>query len=134
MAGLGDPRQLLDVDMGQIAGRRMFIAHHRPYRLQHRYLVQLEPNQGPAHGCAAQAGGLGDAYAGPALSPKQFNDGRQLRRNATWGSMGAGQSARGNTKMRPCRFSLFMVPLEKLILEAELNPSKSPNSLHKYQV
>jgi len=48
VAGLDDAGQLLDVDVQQIAGRGVFVAHDGDLRLQHLRFVQLQPGQDAA--------------------------------------------------------------------------------------
>src|SRR5882762_9187355 len=73
MAGLVDAGQLLDVDVQQIAGGGMFVAHNGQGRFEHANFVQLQPSQNAAYGGPAQSGGLGDAHSGPALPPQSFH-------------------------------------------------------------
>jgi hypothetical protein len=76
VTGLVDMRQLLDVDVDQIAGSLA------PYRFEHADLVQLEPDQDAADGGTAQAGRLCDPHPGPALPAQGFHASKQLRRYA----------------------------------------------------
>ena len=55
MAGLGDAGQLLDVDVQQVAGSGVLVAHDGHGGFQHLDLVQLEAGQDAAHGGPAQA-------------------------------------------------------------------------------
>ena len=89
MAGLDDTGQLLDVDVQQIAGGGVFVAHDGDFRFQHLGLVQLQPGQDTADGGAAQAGGLRDPHARPAFAAKPLDALDQFAVNAAGRSMGA---------------------------------------------
>ncbi len=98
VAGLDDTGQLLDVDVQQIAGGGVFVAHDGDFRLQHADLVQLQPGQDTADGGAAQAGSLGNADPGPALcrscSTRSTNSGATLRGNRCGRDERSGKAAR----------------------------------------
>src|SRR5438128_9436553 len=73
MSGFVDAGQFLDVDMQQVPGSSMFVAQDGNCGLQHACLVQFQPSQNAADGGTTHGRGLGDPYAGPALTPQAFD-------------------------------------------------------------
>jgi hypothetical protein len=65
--GLGKASQFLGVQVQPITGMWVFVAAHRHDRLQVAPAVEMVAAQDAADSGAAQAGGLGDAHAGPTL-------------------------------------------------------------------
>lgn len=55
VARLPEAPQLLDIQVQQIAGRRVLIAHHRWRRLQLGQPMQADPPQAASHGADGQA-------------------------------------------------------------------------------
>lgn len=90
MAGLVDAGQLLNVDMQQVPGSGMFVAHDGQSRFEHADLVELPPSQDAAHRGPAQAGGLCDPRPGPALAPQSLHLRAAFRRGTPWRSPGTG--------------------------------------------
>src|SRR5271168_1084558 len=82
VTGLVDARQLLDIDVDQIAGGGIFIADDRRLQLEHPNLVELQPGQDAADGGPAQACGLRDPHSGPTLSAKTLDLKDQFARSA----------------------------------------------------
>ena len=64
---------LLDVEVEEIAGSGMFIAHDGRSRFQIADATEVEAAQDAADRGATESGGLGDAQAGPALAAQTFD-------------------------------------------------------------
>ncbi len=73
MAGCGEAAQLLDVEMEQVAGGGMFVALYRRTRLQIADTAESMAAEDAADGGPAQAYGLRDPAAGPALAAQKQN-------------------------------------------------------------
>src|SRR5579871_844516 len=83
MARFDDAGQLFDVDVQQIAGRRMFIAEDRYARFEHPSFVEMEASKNAADGGAAQAGRLSDADTGPTLTTELLDESGLIGRDAS---------------------------------------------------
>jgi Transposase len=70
----------LDVEMEQIAGSGMLVAHDGRSRMQVAPAVEMSPLQNAADGGGAEAGGLGDLIGGAQLAAQGNDLGDQLRR------------------------------------------------------
>src|SRR5271157_185020 len=68
VSGFGDTGQLFGVEMEEIAGMRVFVAAHGQGGLQVAGAAEAVTAQDTTDGGAAQAGGLGNAHAGPTLA------------------------------------------------------------------
>src|SRR5229473_4964054 len=72
----------LDVEMEQIAGSGMLVAHDGRSGMQVAPAVEMSPLQNAADGGGAEAGGLGDLIGGTQLAPQGNDLGDQLRRGS----------------------------------------------------
>jgi len=88
MAGLMNTGQLLDVDMEQVAGGGMFVAHDGHSGFEHTDFVELQPGQDPAYGGAAQSGRLRDSHPSPALASQPLHLRYEFRRGTSRRSTG----------------------------------------------
>ena len=68
MARLGDTGQFLGVEMEQVAGMRMLVADDGDDGIEITRATEAVAAQDAADGSTAEAGGLGDAHASPALA------------------------------------------------------------------
>jgi len=68
VSGFGDASQLFGVEMEEIAGMRMFVAAHGQAGLQVAGAAKAVTAQDTTDGGATEAGGLGNAHAGPTLA------------------------------------------------------------------
>src|SRR6266446_5775033 len=72
----------LDVEVQQIAGSGMLVAHDGRSGMQVAPAVEMSPLQNAADGGGAEAGGLGDLIGGTQLAPQGNDLGDQLRRGS----------------------------------------------------
>ena len=78
-----DARELFDIDVQQIAGGRMLITNDGNGGLQGTSGVEFQTGQHAADGGPAQASGLCDTHAGPALAAQLLDVSHLLGGNAT---------------------------------------------------
>ena len=78
----------LDVEMQQIAGSGMLVAHHRGSGVQMTPAVQLSALQDATDGGRAEAGGLRDVIGGAQLATQADDLSDQLRRGSAWAMEG----------------------------------------------
>jgi len=83
VAGFVDARQLFDVDMQQVAGGGMLVANDGNGWFERANGVQFQAGQDAADGGPAQASGLRDSHAGPALATQLFDVGGRFGGSAT---------------------------------------------------
>ena len=79
MTGLMNAGQFLDVDVQQVAGSGMFVAHDGQSGFEHTDFVQLPSRQDAAHRGPAKTGGQSYSYARPALTSQSLDFGAALR-------------------------------------------------------
>ena len=72
----------LDVEMEQIAGSGMFIAHDGRSRMEMTPAVETSALQNAADGSGAKASGLGDLIGGAQIAAQSYDLGDQLRRGS----------------------------------------------------
>ncbi len=72
----------LDVEMEQIAGSGMLVAHDGRSGMEVAPAIEMSPLQNAADGGGAEAGGLGDLIGGVQLAPQGNDLGDQLRRSS----------------------------------------------------
>ena len=87
----GDPAELLDVNVEQLAGPRAFVPPHRRGRVEGAQARQVEPPEDPPHRGPAERYRRRDPGAGPPGPPQ----GHDLRRD--------GSGRRPGRAMRPAR-------------------------------
>src|SRR5258708_6332054 len=78
-----DARKLFDVDMQQVAGGGMLVAKDGNGWFERANGVQFQAGQDAADGGPAQASGLRDSHAGPALATQLFDVGGRFGGSAT---------------------------------------------------